>query len=263
MRIYIITDLEGVGGVLLPQQVQPGDPMYERARLLLTHEVNAAIEGALEGGAREILVLDGHGANSAYNFVLEELHPEAQYIMGVPWQNYLPGLNETFDAVFEVGFHSMAGTMKGVYDHTMSWDGWVNMTVNGIRMGEIGFCAAFAGHFGIPVALVTGDKAACEEATSLLGDVCIVSVKEGISRFSAKCLHPIKIRELIKERAKQAIDKIHQIKPLNIGQPVEIKIEYSTTDLADGIKPKIKDRKDARTMVCRGDTIIEAWENLH
>lgn len=265
MRIYIVTDLEGVGGVVLPQQTTPdGGAMYEQARRWLTQEVNAALEGALEAGATYILVLDGHGANNACNFVLDELRPEAEYIMGSPWDKYLPGLDESFDCAFFIGFHSKAGTSRGVLEHTMSSRSWLRMRVNGMEMGELGLCAAFCGHFGVPVALVTGDKAVCDEARELLGDVETVAVKEGISRHSAKLLHPRKCQELIREAASRAVERARrgEFKPFLVEGPVTIEIEFQRTDYADGIKPPTKERIGPRTVVYKGRDIVEAFSML-
>ncbi|MGB9608253.1 MAG: M55 family metallopeptidase, partial [bacterium] len=155
MKVYIMTDLEGVGGVVLPRQVlQPQDPMYEEARRYLTQEVNSAIEGALEAGAKRILVIDGHGGNNAYNLILEELNEEAEVVVGSPWGRYLPYIEEGWDALFCIGFHAMAGT-SGVLEHTMSSASWVNSFINGKRVGELAYVAGYAGHYGVPVALVT------------------------------------------------------------------------------------------------------------
>ena len=263
MKIYMVTDLEGVGGVVRNEQTTGEGAEYEVARSLLTKEVNAAIQGALDGGADEVLVLDGHGARGAYNFIYEELHPEAEYIMGAPWEVYLPGLDASCHGCFFVGFHPMAGTRLGVLDHTMSAVAWQQMTINGQPMGELGLCAAVAGHYDVPVVLVTGDQAACDEARALLGEqVETVATKVGLSRNSARMRHPAKVRREIEENAKAAMGKIKKVKPLKIAGPVEIRVTYGQTRHADGPKGAGKERVDATTVAYRGADIIEAVRNL-
>jgi len=260
MRVYIITDLEGVGGVVLREQVFSGSAAYEKARMLLTCEVNAAVQGAIEGGASDVLVLDGHGSNSAYNLVFEELHEGARYIVGAPWPRYLPGLDESFDALFQVGAHAMSGTRRAILEHTMSSEAWVEMRINGRPMGEMGLIGAFAGHFGVPVALVTGDAAACAEARDFFGDVETAEVKRGLSRTCAEILPPNACRELIREKARAALSRIEQMKPFVISGPVEIVIKEHRAAASDRVKERAGVRIiDGQTVCYAGKDILEAW----
>lgn len=261
MKVYIVTDLEGVSGVVLREQVFAGNPAYEKARMLLTQDVNAAVDGALAGGATDIIVLDGHGANSAYNLVYEELHEGARYIVGAPWPSYLYGLDETCDAVFQVGTHSMAGTPMGVLEHTMSSEAWYEMRINGQPMGEMGLICAFAGHYGVPCTLVTGDKAACEQAVELLGDVEIAPVKVGLSRTSAEILPPKAARWLIKDKAAAAVRRTKEFKPYKIDGPVEIQIQYQKP--VESIKERMGVKRIERhTVAYSGKDIVEAWDQM-
>jgi len=263
MRAYIFTDLEGVGGVVLPRQVlQPGDAMYEQARLYLTREVNAAIEGALEAGAEKILVLDGHGANNAYNLVLEELHPEAEVIVGSPWGRYIPYVDEGWDAILCIGFHAMAGA-PGVLEHTMSSTSWVNAYINGRRIGELAFVAGYAGYYNIPTVLVTGDDVVCKEARELLGEeVETVEVKKALTRTAARCLNPKKVREIIKEAAKKSLQKLDRIKPLKVEEPVVLRVEYLRTDMVPGYEIRRGEKSGERTIEVEGANIVEAIERF-
>lgn len=256
MRVYIVTDLEGVGGVVLPKQVSEGHPMYEEARHLLTQEVNAAIEGALEVGAKEILVLDGHGANNAYNLLLEELREEAEVIVGSPWGSYPPCLKEGWDAILCIGFHCMAGE-EGVLEHTMSSTSWVNAYINGKRVGELGLISAYAGELGIPVVLVTGDSVVCREARELLGDVETVAVKRPLSRTSAICLPPVRVRKLIKEATKRALGRVKEFKVLRFTPPITLRIEYLRTDMPKAHKGKEGIEVEERAINVRGNSVIE------
>ena len=263
MKIYILTDLEGVGGVALNDQTAPGSALYQEARHLLTQEVNAAVEGAIAGGATEILVRDGHGANGGYNFLFNDLHAGASYMMGSPTDSYLSELDESFDALFQLGAHPMAGTMHGVLEHTQSSQAWEEMRVNGRPMGEMGFAAAIGGEMGVPCVFVSGDQAVCEEARELLGpQVELAVTKVGLSRHCAIMKSPAVVRDLIRAGARAAMGKIGKVKPLDVGRPVEIIVRFKHVYLADGHKHAGKRRLDARTIVVTGASAREAFDNL-
>lgn len=260
MRVFIATDLEGVGGVLLDEQVGGSSPEYQRARHLLTQEVNAAVEGALAGGATEVLVDDGH--SSGFNFIYEELHPSARYTMGNPRPEWLCGLAEC-QATFFIGCHAMAGTQGAVRDHTMSSVHWHNCWLNGKLTGEIGMWAAIAGHCGVACALVSGCQKACEEARSLVADLETVVTKTALARTAATLEPAGKVREMIRERAEAAVRKAGAIAPYRVSRPVELKVEFNLTGYADAISiTPGRERLDARTIAYRADTIIEAFRLL-
>lgn len=254
MKVFISTDLEGVSGVVNTQeQCSPGGRYYEEARRLLTAEVNAAVEGLLEAGAQEIVVLDGH----AGGLYFPDLHPEAKAIIGNPLPVHC-GVDQSYDAYVLIGRHAMAGTYSGVLDHTQSSATIVNYWLNGKLIGEIGTGAALAGQFGVPTILVTGDEAATQEAQALLGDVEVVAVKKGLSRGAALCLAPAKARQLIREAAARALQRLSDFKPFVIPPPYELKIEFmnSTRALEATIRSQSVERIDARTIVCRGDNLL-------
>lgn len=184
MRAYISVDLEGINGIVHSSQTQPGEPGYERAVTLMHEETNAVIEGALEAGATSIIVNDSHW--DMRNLRQELLNPAATLISG--WQkpfSMMSGLDKSVAAACFVGYHSRAGTARGVLSHTYRAQVFFDVRLNGQSVGETGLNAALAGWFGVPVALVTGDDAVCEEATELLGPVACVPVKTAISRYSA------------------------------------------------------------------------------
>ncbi len=261
MRVFITTDLEGVAGVLLDSQVGGDSREYERARHLLTQEVNAAVEGALAGGATDILVDDGHA--TGFNFIFEELHPGARYVMGSARPAWLPGLDESFDATFFIGCHAMAGTQGAVRDHTMSTVAWHNMWVNGKLMGEIGLWASIAGHYGVPSVLVSGCEKACREAAELAPGIETVATKKGMSRYSAVLEPAEKVRGMIRRAAEGALAKAKTIAPCGVESPVEIRVEYNNTGQADQV-PIVpgRERIDARTIAYRGPNVVEAFRML-
>jgi len=264
MRFYIITDLEGVEGVTLPVQTEAGNPMYEKARKLLTSEVNIAVETLREIGAEEIIVLDGHGANQAYNLVYEELVNGARYVMGSPWSNYLPMLTSNFDGLILIGAHAMAGTKGAVLDHTMSSRSWRCAYLNDIPVGEMGIAAFYAGTSGVPLIFVSGDDKACLEAKRLISDVETAITKYGLTRTSAIMLPPGEVETNIKDGLKRAAEKARFIKPLSLDTPVSFKIEFLLAEHAQRYWNRGDvELLDSRTVVFKGKDAREAIERWY
>jgi len=260
MKIYIVADFEG-GCSLVGrpgEEIIPGTPQYEFAQRIVTGEVNAAAEGALESGATEIIVNDAH--DGGVNLLYEELHPEAKVLLGVPRTRRFLGLDETFSGVFFIAYHPMSGTERGVLDHTYSSEEIQNMWLNDIRVGEIGMDAAVAGALGVPVVLVTSDRAGTEEAKALLGDVEVVAVKEGLGRNCAISLHPAKARQFIREAAKRALSRIDSFKPLIFDRPYRLKKEYKLTSTVDHLARSGRSnliRLDGKTIQLTSDSIFD------
>lgn len=259
MKLYVMTDLEGATGVVGHWDViDPPGAEYQSSRRLLTGDVNAAIKGALEAGAEEIVVNDGHGESKAHGILLEEIDPRAKLLRGRR-PSELEALDETFDAMFIIAAHSMAGTDGGVLSHTFS-DAITNMWINGVKTGEIAFWAATAGHYDVPTVLVSGDLAATREALSLVPNVETVAVKEGRSRFSAICLPPETTGRLIKEAARKALGRAKEIEPYRIKPPLSVRIEYQDAQTADReSKRKGVRRADGRTIEYVADSILQVF----
>ncbi|KYH36433.1 MAG: aminopeptidase [Candidatus Bathyarchaeota archaeon B24] len=257
MKIFIMTDLEGASGVAGRwSDIDPGGKEHEAARRLLTGDVNAAIGGAFEAGADEVVVLDGHGA--ALTILIEELDPRAQLIRGRRVLE-LEGLDASFDLMFAIGAHAMAGTPDGLLTHTLS-TAIDNVWLNGVPVGEIGLWAALAGDFNVPIGLVTGDAAAVREAKSLLKQVCTVAVKEATSRFAAKCLHPKVSRRLIKEAAATAVKRAEDFAPFRPERPVELKVEFHDSQSAERVSMRKGVVKvDGRTVLAKGESMLEVY----
>ena len=241
MKVVISADMEGTCGVVSWTQVTPPEydepnssqTEYERARARMTREVNAAVEGALEAGAEEVIVNDSH--DGMRNLLPEELNPNVRWVSG----NDKPlGMVQGVDldgvrALFYTGYHAKAGTPNAPLAHT--WTGWVNdVRVNGLSTGEFGINALVAGHFGVPVTLVTGDIKAVQQTQALLGDqVAGAIVKEGLSTFSALHLHPVKAQQLIREAAAQAVRNAKSAKPYRLPDNALVEIEFEHQTRAD------------------------------
>jgi len=241
--------------------------MYEEGRRLYTEEINAAVRGAKAAGATEIVVMDHHGAGKGWSFnslIPELLDPACEFVVQEEWTEYTAFLEEGCDATLLVGMHARAGTPDGVMNHTVSGQRWQNLRFNGVLVGETGINAALCGTWGCPVLLVTGDRATCAEARELLGDgLTTVAVKEGLGRYSARQIPPLRARELIEEGARKALGDLRAVEPYDPGKPCEIEVDLTTTDAADEYrrKPGVE-VVDPRKVVSRADDWWTAWRQF-
>jgi D-amino peptidase len=267
MRVHIISDMEGVSGIVKWEQVSGGEAMYEEGRRLYTEEINAAIRGARAAGAREIVVMDCHGAGKGWSFnslIPDQLDPSCEYVVQEEWTEYTAFLEQGCDAALFVGMHARAGTPLGVMNHTVSGQAWRNLWFNGTLVGETGINAALCGNWGCPVLLVTGDRAVCEEAKELLGaGLTAVAVKEGTGTFGARQIPALRARERIEAGAKQALQKLDAVAPYDPGRPSEIEVEFTTAAAAKEYrrKPGVE-TVDPRKVVVRDDDWWRAWQKF-
>ena len=228
MKVYIITDLEGSAGILnRDDYASHQGRYYEQAKRLVTLEVNAAIEGAVDAGATKFLVVDGHGPGGICQ---ELLHPQAQLFAGRPL-SFPFGLDASFSCAMMVGQHAKAGTIDGHLAHT-GYQAVADLVLNGLSMGELGLNMLLASYFFVPTVMVAGDVAACREAEALVPQVQVAAVKEGINWGSAVHLHPEKARALIREQAKRAVRSLKEIPCFMLDAPYKRKVEYWGTSAA-------------------------------
>ncbi len=231
VKIYIVTDLEGASGVYKFAQTREKDsPSYTKSCEYLMGDIAAVVRGLKDGGADEIVVLDGHGSQA---FVPDLMEPGAKYITGLPRPGTasLSTLDSSFTAMVLVGYHSMMGTPDGVLNHTQSSMTENRYWYNGVESGEIAQMAIIAGYYGIPTIMVTGDEAAGREARKFLGDkIVTVTVKKGLSRESA-ILYPFReTRKALYEGAKRAVKIIPLVRPYKINTPVNVRVQYLNLD---------------------------------
>lgn len=235
MKILIATDMEGITGVTTWDQVTPGHAEYPRFRRLMTGDVNAAVRGAFEAGADEVVVADGHWHGS--NILIEELDPRARLNTGSPSPfSMMQGIDESVDGVMFIGYHARNGSTDAILDHTWSSRTVANVWLNEILTGEYGLNAALAGHFGAPVIMVSGDQTACAQVSELLGDVEIAVVKQASARFAAECLPPEVTAELICRSAERAVQWLRTgeaPEPFALDTPVTVTVEFFSSDMAD------------------------------
>ena len=268
MRVHVISDMEGVAGIVRWEQTAGGEALYEEGRKLYTHEINAAVRGAKAAGATEIVVMDCHGAGQGWSFnslIPEDLDPACEYVVQDSWTEHTEFLEQGCDAALFVGMHARAGTAEGVMNHTISGRDYQNLWFNDILVGETGINAALCGTWNCPVLLVTGDEATCAEARELLGDgLSTIAVKRGFGSSSARMLTPTRARELIEAGAKEALSDLSAVQPWSPGSPCEVKAEFKNTIEPDRLRfrPGVE-RVDDRTIVSRADTWWEAWRQYY
>jgi len=245
-RIYIVVDMEGISGVRLAEQCACDTPAWREARPWIASDVNAAVSGAFSAGAEEVVVCDAHARGN--NLPLDLIDPRVLLEEAFEHQ-LLPGISEEFAGIFVVGAHARAGTPAAFQDHTWNQESWYRFTLAGDQCGEIGMWAAYAGHFSVPLLMVTGDAAACREAEDFVPGVQAVAVKEAICRDRARTIHPRAAVNLIASAAEQSVKRVSGIEPARVDLPNEVEVEYTKTEFADEAARRIgAERVDSRTV---------------
>jgi D-amino peptidase len=234
MRVLIMTDMEGVSGIVVWDQVTGGAPMFEEGRELYTEEINAAVRGAKAAGATRVVVVDCHGAGKGWSFnslIPNRLDPACEWVAHHGWGRYTELWEEGCDACLLIGMHARSGSPDGVLSHTISSVQYRNLWFNDNLVGETGVNAALNGHYDVPIALVTGDEAVCREANELLGEeLPTVAVKKGLSRMSARQIAPVRAREKIQSAAEEALKDPFRVRPYQPSCPTTIKIEVGSPE---------------------------------
>lgn len=265
MNILIAADMEGISGVTGWDQVTPGHVEYERFRRIMTADVNAAIQGAYEGGAKEVTVSDGHWNSS--NILVEELDRRARLNSGTPSPySMVEGVQHGMDGAMFIGYHARAGTQNAILDHTWSSKCVANVWLNELLVGETGLNAAVCGHFNAPLLLVSGDQSVCAEASDLLGPVEMVVVKRSSGRMAADCLPPQTAQEMIKNAAERAVRRLGEgkaVPPLRLPSPIEVVVELFYSEMADkaALLPGAR-RIDGRRVAISAADMPEAYRSF-
>lgn len=265
LRIFISVDMEGISGVVASEDCSRSGKDYDYFRKAMTREANAAVEGALAAGAKDIWVRDSHG--SARNILPEMLHKSAKLLRD--WSGgpmvMMDGIDETFDAVIFIGYHAKAGTPDAILDHTMSGS-VTEVSINGVSLPEAGMNALIAGRFGVPVVFIAGDKAVCRQAEELFGEVETVAVKKGIGEASLG-LHPEMAREKIRAGVEKALSDIDRFKPYILDPPytLVLKLKSESQVYKGSFYPGAKRTGDWE-LTFQSDAIMEvikAFEWMH
>jgi D-amino peptidase len=262
MKLFISSDIEGTAGIVDWEQVRGPGAEYEIGRRLLTDEVNAAIDGAVEAGATEILVNDAH--RTMYNLRAGELHHNASYLAGRHKPLYMmEGLDETFDAVFMVSYHGAIGAEHAILSHTYNPGAVWEARLNGVPVGESALNALVALHHGVPVVLITGDEATAGEARAFMPEIEAVVVKRSITRFAAESLHPERACELIRAGATRALARAGTAAVPAIGLPATLEVTFLTADFAE-MSTWIRgvERSGVRTVTATDDDALRLFRTF-
>ncbi|MBW2367369.1 MAG: M55 family metallopeptidase [Deltaproteobacteria bacterium] len=257
MKVYISADMEGITGINGLKFIFDKEPEYTRGRKLMMQDLNAAIDGAVEAGATEILVNDAHG--SMRNLMIEDLHEAADLITGFPKrQLMMAGMDESFDAVMFIGYHAKGGS-EGVLSHTINGGVFGDIKINGKSYGETGINAAIAGFYNVPVVMISGDDMLQKEVREILPDAAFVTTKIVMSGYAAKMLHPIKTKKMIKDQAMHSLLKKDSTNAFILPEKLSMEIIVDNPEQADVIEiiPGLK-RIAATTVTYAPKDIIEA-----
>ncbi|MFN8572445.1 MAG: M55 family metallopeptidase [Gemmatimonadaceae bacterium] len=257
LKVYISVDMEGIAGVVTAEQLGPTGFEYGRAREFMTAEVNAAIAGARAAGATQFVVSDSHG--NGQNLLIDQLPADVTIIRSWPRPlMMMEGIDSTFDAAFFIGYHASTANANGVRAHTMSSATLTGVALNGTQMPEGGVNAAIAGHFGVPVVLVTGDDAAVDEVRRIAGRMEGAVVKRAISFHAAATLTPKASQDLIRERAKVAIEHRSDMRPFVLRGPVTLDVAFKNYRQAEMLAYlSIVERTSSHAIRFVGKNILE------
>ncbi len=255
MKIYVLCDIEGAAGVVdFETQAYPGGKYLDQARRWATLELNALIDGCIEGGAEDIVVLDGHGPGG---LSFELLHDRARMILGRPLT--VPfGIDESFDALLLCGHHAMNHTPRGVLCHSWSSKSIDECRLNGEPIGEIGVNLAMGGSFGVRSVFVSGDDTACDEARRYVPNLECAVTKQGLSRTSALSLSLPASRRLHHERGLRALQRLSEFEPFTVEPPYEFSTKHvEPVERTPLMKQNGVELIDDHTTVVRGDDLID------
>ena len=262
MKIYISADMEGIVGVVTNEQLGPQGFEYARFREFMTQEVNAAIEAAFEAGATEIVVSDSHG--NGQNLLIEKLPKNILLVRAWPRPlMMMQGIDETFAGAIFIGYHTATTNSQGIRAHTISSARLADVRLKGISVSEAGLNAAIAGHFNVPVIMISGDEAVVKETQALLGDVEGAIVKWASGFHSAKTIMPEASYALIREKVKKAIGRIRDFKPYKLASPIQLDVRFKNYRPSEVLSYlSIVERTDAHSIRFTGKDMIEVSKFL-
>ena len=261
-KIYISADMEGVTGAVSGAQLGPDGFEYERFRRFMTAEVLAAIDGARAAGAGEILVSDSHG--NGQNLLLDMIPEDIEVVRSWPRPlMMMEGIDETFDGAIFVGYHAGTTNPEGVRAHTISSATLADVRLGGISVPEAGINAAIAGHFGVPVIMITGDDVIAREATRIIGDLETVIVKRSISFEAARTLTPVAGQRRIREAAQRAVARLEDFEPYRIDTPINVVVRFKNYRPSEilALLP-LFERHDAHAVSFEANDMLEAAATL-
>jgi D-amino peptidase len=257
LKVYISVDMEGVAGTVTADQLLPGQFEYERFRVFMTREAVAAVRAAKAAGATEVLVSDSHG--NAENLLIEEFPKDVRIIRSRPRRlEMMAGIDSTFDAVIFIGYHASTNNMRGVRAHTFMSARLTRVALNGVEMTEGSFNAAIAGHFAVPVVMMSGDDAAIAEVRSRLGNIEAAETKKALGFHSASTLTPEASVDLIGEKVRAAFARLGEFKPYALKAPFTLDVTFKHYLPAEVLAYLHNvERTDSHSIRFRGSDVLE------
>ncbi|MEA3245804.1 MAG: M55 family metallopeptidase [Gemmatimonadota bacterium] len=248
VKVFISVDMEGIGGVVTAEQLGPTGFEYGRFREFMTAEALAAIAGAREAGATEFVVADSHG--NEQNLLIERFPAGVAIVRGSPRPlGMMQGIDSTFAAAFFIGYHAATTNPQGVRAHTISSATLAAVKLNGRASAESALNAAIAGHYGVPIALISGDDQAVAELQAIQPEAEGAVVKKAISFHAASVMPPEESQALIRAKAKAAIQRLAQMRPYAVREPVTVDLTFKAYTPAEMLAymPGVE-RVDAHTV---------------
>lgn len=261
MKLFVMTDLEGVSGVVgRSDGIGNRIENIQEARELLTEEVNATVEGLIRGGADEVMVADGHGGSNS--ILVARLHPRAQLLrVSGPLFPANWSLDDSFDAAVQIGAHAMMGVSDGFLHHSFNSHGITKLELNDRVVGEIACVAVLCAHYGAPTLLVSGDEAACREARTFLPGVDTVATKRGVNRYSSVDRSPAAVRESLTSAAQRAVGQFADRRsgpfPEKLESPFQMTVHLMCPNLADAAQKAGGERIDYLTVRYEAQSFVE------
>jgi D-amino peptidase len=258
LKVYIAADMEGIGGVSTwDVQADSRGREFEKFRQLMTQEVNAAVAGAFDAGATEVLVSDSHG--DAQNIDVETLDKRAQLVRAWPRPLLMmQGIDNTFSAAVLVGYYASQGHFPAVLAHNMVSQKIMAIKYNGTVLPDAGLAAAIAGEYGVPTVFVSGDQAIANEMKELIGPIETAEIKHAVGFYAATMMHPETAQHLIRAGVKRGLERRNEIKPYRLAHPVKLQVTFKQTVNAEVISylPAVE-RIDGDTIAFTGRDMNE------
>jgi len=258
LKVHISVDMEGIAGVVTGEQLSPAGFEYGRFREFMTREAMSAIEAAKAAGATEVVVADSHG--NGQNLLIEQFPPDVRVIRSWPRRlGMVAGVDDSVDAAIFIGYHAGTSSTTGVRAHTFSSANLTRVALNGTNVTEGSWNAAIAGHFGVPVVMMSGDDAAIAEVRKAVGPIEAAETKRSLGFHSANTLTPQASSELIRQHVRAAFARLQDFKPLKVQTPVTVDVSFKNYMPAEVLAYlPMFERTDSHSIRFRAKDMVEA-----
>lgn len=258
LKVHISVDMEGIAGVVTGEQLSPAGFEYGRFREFMTREAMSAIEAAKAAGATEVVVADSHG--NGQNLLIEQFPPDVRVIRSWPRRlGMVAGVDDSVDAAIFIGYHAGTSSTTGVRAHTFSSANLTRVALNGESVTEGSWNAAIAGHFGVPVVMMSGDDAAIAEVRKAVGPIEAAETKRSLGFHSANTLTPQASSELIRQHVRAAFTRLQDFKPLKVQTPVIVDVSFKNYMPAEVLAYlPMFERTDSHSIRFRAKDMVEA-----